>query len=374
MAEVRRTLAAAIPLLVVALAAAWAWAGDSSVWQKAAWRFHPPEGYPTTEKFEHEKIMLLANGQVALVGRLASNGEGFVQLHDEEGRWLWTALLPGKDLGLWSDQTAAAVRSSSGAWDLVVSDDGSHIVWRLDDQGKLLWGRRLREDVGLAWSRAVATENGDVWLGGWTATGDFDCGDGAGVVKLDQQGNVVWRWREPPESFGAASDLVPLGDGRLLVLLVNDAGCTPTVESELVLLDADGEEIKRHGLPFEYLSREMIRLADGRIALLVPRQDRSEVNRLFIVSIDEQTSALSIAETELDESFATGDDFYLLPAAAGRDGGILFFVGYALQWISSTGEVTRTERVPPEDWRPCWVQPSKVLCVDAYLLRWIQIP
>jgi hypothetical protein len=318
--------------------------------------------------------MLLANGQAALVGRLASSGEGFVQLHDEEGRWLWTALLPGKALGPWSDQTVAAVRSSSGAWNLVVSDDGSHTFWRLDNRGRLLWRRRLREDVGLAWTRAVATDNGDVWLGGWTASDDFDCGDGAGVVKLGQRGNVVWRWREPPERFGDASDLLPLGDGRLLVLLMSDLGCTPTVESALVLLDGDGEEVARHGLPFDYTSRRMIRLVDGRVALLVPRKDRWDVNRLFIVSIDEPVSAISIVEAGLDRGLATGDDFYSLPATAGRAGGLLFFVGHAVQWLSPDGQIARTERVPPEDWRPCQIQPSKVLCVDSYLMRWIEIP
>jgi len=378
MAEIRRTLAAAVPLLVAALAVIWlrpsALGDDALVWQKTEWHFHPPEGFAATEKHGHDEVVPLVNGWLAMVGRLESTGEGFVQLHDEDGRWLWTTLLPDEDVDYWSEPAAVAVRSSSGAWDLVVSEDDSHYVWRLDAQGKRLWRRRLNTDIGIVSTRAMAAEDGTVWLGGWAETDDFECGDGAGVVKLDDDGNAVWRWRQPGGIFSAADDLLPLGDGRLLVLMDIDVACTRNLESELVLLDSGGEEVARQRLPFNPGMRAMIRLADGRIALLVPRDHTSAVNRLFIVSIDEQTSAFAITEVELDKEFLTGDDFYFLPVAADRDGGLVFFVGYGLEFLAPTGRIARTEYVPPEDWRPCWVQPSKVLCLDQYLLRWIQIP
>jgi hypothetical protein len=377
-AEVRRGLVAAISLLVALLAVVCAppsALGDESLaWRKTAWRFHPPDGYPSTETYEHEEIELLANGRVAMVGRLGSSGDGLVQLHDEAGRWLWTVVLPGKDAGVWSYMGAAAVRSGSGRWDMVVSDDGSHTVWRLDDRGKLLWRRSLRGEVGLAWTGIIAVEDGGIWLGGWAETEDYECGDGAGVVKLDEQGDVVWRWRDPGGISSAAIDLVPVGDGRVLALVVENVGCTAALESELVLLDADGEEILRAELPIDHASRPMIRLADGRVALLDPRGGSWEANRLFILSFDAPANALSVTEAGLDPSLATGDDFYFLPATASQDGSLLFFVGYALQWLSPDGRIVRTERVPPEDWRRCQIQPSKVLCVDPYLLRWIAVP
>jgi hypothetical protein len=384
-AEVRRALVAAISLLVAALAVVWAApsarAEDSLEWRKTEWRFHPPEGFPQSEKYERDAFVPLANGWVAVLGQLDSTSDGFVQVHDGTGRWLWTTLLSGEDgiVGYWSWPAAVAVRSKSGAWDLVASENEGYYIWRIDAQGGLLWRRMLESDIGLDLAPAMAAENDAVWLGGWAATDDM-CGEGAAVVKLDEAGNAVWRWRQPEPKFGAVNDLLPLGDGRLLVwvdyggplahLGSMSAVCPRTSESELVLLDADGKELARRMLPFDPGIGAMVRLADGRVALTV---EREQGNRLFIAVIDVR-DGISVSEVSLDPALSDAGYFGNLPVIADEGGGLMFYAGNVIYWVAPTGKITRTTAISPVDMWTCrFRSPSSVVCLDYYLLNWLEI-
>lgn len=351
-------------------------------WQKTEWRFHPPAGFPRSEKYKREAFAPLANGWVAVLGQLDSTWDGFIQVHDETGRWVWTQALRGEVdgiVGYWSEPAALAVRSRSGSWDLVAVGNEDYYVWRLDAEGNLLWRRRLDTDLGLELAPAAAADETTVWLGGWAETEDYMCGEGAAVVKLDESGGLIWRWRQPLPIFGAANDLLPLDDGRLLVLVEYggpraylgsmSADCPQSVESELVLLDAEGRELARRKLPFELRLGGMIRLADGRVALLVQGERASEDNRMFIVSIDANANDLSVAEVELDRVLLDLGYFGYLPVVADRGGGLILYVGDAVLRVGSTGQIMRTEKVPPMDWWPCWFHgPSNIVCLEEYLL------
>lgn len=388
MAEVRRRLAAAMPLLVVVLAVVWlcpvALGDDALVWHQTEWRFHPPEGFASSG-YDRQAFSPLANGWVAVLGQLRSTYDGFVQLHDEGGRWLWTQPLRGDDgiVGYWSRPAALAVRSRSGAWNVVAVDGQGDYVWRLDSQGELLWRRRLAKDMGLEFAPAAAAEGSTVWLGGWAGTDDM-CGEGAAVVKLDEAGNVVWRWRRPKPSFAAVNDLLPLGDGRLLVLvdyggplayLGNmSAVCPRTAESELVLLDAEGTEVARRMLPLDPGIEAMVRLADGRVALPVDRNQVNDTNRLFIVALDAR-DGISVEEVSLDLLLLNASMFSLLPAGADSDGSLIFYNGRALRWVLSDGRIARTQELPTYDlWRCEFKASPGLVCLGYYTLKSLDLP
>jgi hypothetical protein len=265
---------------------------------------------------------------------------------------------------------------------LVASENEGYYVWRVDAQGHLLWRRRLDHDVGLDPAPVMAAENGEVWLGGWFETGDM-CGDGAAVVKLDDAGNVVWRWRQPEPSFAAVNDLLPLGDGRLLALVDGggplaylgsmSAVCPRTAESELVLLDANGKELAHRLLPFDPGVGAMVRLADGRVALAVQREQANDANRLFIAALDAR-DGISLSEVSLDPALSDAGYFGNLPVIADEDGGLIFYAGNVIYWVAPTGRMTRTSNISPVDMWTCrFRSPSSVVCLDYYLLNWLEV-
>lgn len=154
-------------------------------------------------------------------------------------------------------------------------------LWALSGEGKVLWHRHLFEPLGLSLLTALARSNdGSILLGGSGAPEGGRC-DAATVMKLDGQGQLIWRWQSEYELLADATHVVPLADGGVAVLVdslnpnrylagFDETPCRRFGEDyrRIVWLDRDGRETRQIAVPPDAYVEGMTVLSDGSIAII----------------------------------------------------------------------------------------------------------
>ncbi len=168
--------------------------------------------------------------------------------------------------------------------DPIVVGDRLLGLWALSGEGKVLWHRHLFEPLGLSLLTALARSNdGSILLGGSGAPEGGRC-DAATVMKLDGQGQLIWRWHSEYELLADATHVVPLADGGVAVLVdslnpnrylagFDETPCRRFGEDyrRLVWLDRDGHEARQIAVPPHAYVEGMTVLSDGSIAIIAWR-------------------------------------------------------------------------------------------------------
>jgi hypothetical protein len=83
---------------------------------------------------------------------------------------------------------------------------------------------------------------------------------------------------------------------------------------------------------------------------------------------------ISVSEVSLDPALSDAGYFGNLPVIADEGGGLMFYAGNVIYWVAPTGKITRTTAISPVDMWTCrFRSPSSVVCLDYYLLNWLEI-
>lgn len=263
------------------------------------WTFQSPGG-DRDESPNLEDVVVLPDGSVALTVSERPNEFYFYRL-DPEARLQQRVYLGESSNNTYVDRAIAAVLPPLA----VLNDDAFHNsrdralpvivassqgqVWRMSPEGQVEWfvGTGIWVTTSM---RPMA--DGSVLLGGRGET-DYgaSCGFPATVVRLDRDGNRLWRWRfELPFKWTYANQFLVMNDDTIVVRIETDGpgiemGSTSNPCSDfsskqwIAWLAPDGTPLRIIKVPYELIIDLMALIPINRI-LAVGRERAT--GRLFL--------------------------------------------------------------------------------------------
>ena len=198
-------------------------------------------------------------------GYLLSMTDGVIMPHSCAtwgGHYLALAGFDGNDSMLWGyrfgqGNLISSVRTADDAVVLVGSSsgvDGTSVV-KVDQNGAVVWGRVLKSDsLEFHWIfSATAASDGGVLLTGSAHSKSLHL-EHALLVRINRDGFVQWslRWKADPEN--TALSAVPLEDGRTVVLGITRTRTPDIARYILVEISSEGTILSSQKLGIEQVS------------------------------------------------------------------------------------------------------------------------
>jgi hypothetical protein len=221
------------------------------------WQIDVPGVEAGIDRYQVQRIERLPNGRFAVIGRISTAANSFLQIVDPDGKSSWSVGLHDEGGFDVAGRFSHAVAMTN---DAIFLAQGFGSLWRvsLEDHAD-----RLLEPFGAGrqiwWSSALPVGS-DVYAAGWEGDDDpGSCGKGARVARLSSAGELVWSWQESQTGFRSPRDMILLGGGSLLVVIDSRppadlfgedmSYCYEGAPADLVLIGPEGKELDRMALP-----------------------------------------------------------------------------------------------------------------------------
>ena len=167
-------------------------------------------------------VGITPDGEIVVAGytkSFGSNGDAWVlKLSNDDGRIIWQRTYGGSNLDGITDLAITPQGQIIAAGYTWSFGSGSSDVWVLflDEDGNVLW-QKTYGGGGIDVATTVGiTESNDIIVGGYT--GSFGSGDmDAWVLRLTEDGNIVWQKTYGGNSWDDISTVLPLDSGDVLI-------------------------------------------------------------------------------------------------------------------------------------------------------------
>ncbi len=198
-------------------------------------------------------IKATPDGGAILVGDTYSYGPGI-----ENGYWnMWIVKVDANGNKQWD--AVCGVAEPDGARAIVLLDNGYLVtgythdpaqpgacVYRLDSKGRVLWSRNYGH--GCADAATVAAD-GNVVLAMTNISSMYDESTDILLVKIDSNGDVLWKKTAGTAGHDAPASIVSLSDGTLVVAGNRKASSTANLNGLVIRTDARGNTLWLKELP-----------------------------------------------------------------------------------------------------------------------------
>ena len=200
--------------------------------------------------------------------------------------------------GSWDDRATDIIQTTEGGYAVAgytlskVAGEKDKDAWvvKLDNQGNLLWDNTFG---GSDWDEAnsiIQTTDGDYLVAGGTASkgvGEFD----VWIVKLNSQGNIIW-----DKTFGGSDDdtansIIQTTDGGYAIAGYRGKGAGRDDDAWIIKLDEKGNLLwdKTFGGSGDYNPMSIVQTKDGSYVIAgIPFSSNPRGVGFWIIKLDEE--------------------------------------------------------------------------------------
>jgi len=269
-------------------------------------------------------IIQTTDGGYAVAGLTGSQDtdsiDAWVIKLDNQGKIIWNRTYGGTD----DDGAQTIIQTTDGGYAVAGFIDSKHgrgddaWVIKMDNQGNIIWDRTYggRDDN---WARTIIqTTDGGYGVAGWTYP-DSPLTEGAGgedfwVIKLDSQGNIIWDMTYGGRDDDWADSLIQTTDGGYAIAGNTESEGSGGDAAWVIKLDSQGDIIWKKGNVYS-----LIQTTDGGYALAGNTESQGTGSYdAWVLKMDESGNIVKGLEKEtLKKTYALRD--------TGPAGGYIFY-------------------------------------------------
>jgi len=224
--------------------------------------------------------------------RAAEEYDVFIIKLDSQGDMIWVKTYGGSD----SDKAESIIQTTDGGYAIAGYTEskgaGRLDFWliKLDSQGNMIWDKTYGGNgIDRAYS-LIQTTDGGYAVGGWTESKGAGSSD-AWVIKIDNQGNIVWDKTYGGNGEEVANSLIQTTDGGYAVAGYTSSKGVGKRDTWLIKLDSQGKIIwdKTYGGKDRDEAYSIVQTTDGGYAIAGETYSRaSGQGNIWVMKLDHE--------------------------------------------------------------------------------------